>query len=97
MPERSSRVNDDAKKLMQEITERKQLYQNVFESPDGKKVLEDLSRQAFGKKTTFNENANKMAFNEGQRSIVLHINSIMTIDLKRTEDLIKKQQGGSDE
>lgn len=83
---------DNVKDFMQQVKEKKQLYQNVFESPDGAKVLEDLSKTAFANKTTFNENPNKMAFNEGQRSIILHIKNMMKIDLEKTESLVKKQQ-----
>lgn len=89
-------LNEDSQKMIQEIKERKQLYQNVFESPDGKKVLEEISRYAFVHKTTYNDNPHRMAFNEGQRSILLHIQSMMKIDIDRTSELIKKQQKESD-
>ena len=85
-------VNQEAiEKAMQEIKERKQMYLTVFDSAEGKKVLEDLSRLAFINRTTFNENPQKMAFHEGQRSIILHIQSMMKIDLEKTEAMIKKQ------
>lgn len=90
-------MSNEVQKVMQEIKERKQLYQNVFESPDGKRVLEDLSRHAFIRKTTFSENPQRTAFNEGQRSMVLHIQSMMAVDLERTKKLLEKQQGGNDE
>lgn len=82
---------------IQKIKERKQIYQNVFESPDGKNVLEDLARHAFGSKTTFNENSNRMAYNEGQRSIILHIQNMMRIDIEKTREMLKKQQGVDNE
>jgi len=82
---------NNADVMIQQIKERKQLYQDVFESPNGKKVLEDLSRHAFINKTTLNENSNRMAFSEGMRSLVLHIQNMMKIDIEKTTELIKKQ------
>lgn len=89
MPDNQEKVVD----TMQQIRERKQLYQSVFESSDGEKVLEDLNKRAFGIRSTFHENPQRMAFNEGQRSIILHIKGMMNIDIKKTESLIKQQQG----
>ena len=89
-------AEDKTTEFINQLKERKQLYQNVFESPDGKKVLEDLSRTTFMNKTTFNDNELRMAFNEGQRSVILHIHSMMKIDIERTAELLNKQQQGAE-
>ena len=77
---------------IQKIKELKQLYQNVFESVDGKKVLEHLENKLFIKRSTLNSDSLRMAFNEGQRSVVLHIRNMMNIDIEATEKLIEQQQ-----
>ena len=43
----------------------------------GKKVLADLRIRCFAKKSTFDKDANVMAFNEGQRQVVLHIDGFL--------------------
>jgi len=78
------------------IKERKQTYVNTFETESGKKVLEDLEKRAFIHQPSFNVNPQQMAFNEGQRSIVLHIQNMMKIDIEATEKLYKAQQKESD-
>jgi hypothetical protein len=83
-------VAETSEKVMQEIREKKQTYQTTFESAEGKKVLEDLER-FFVYRTTFSQNQQQLAFNEGQRSVVLHIKNIMKLDLEKTEEQVKKQ------
>lgn len=75
---------------VQEIKELKQLYLNVFDSADGKKVLEDLSKKLYVYRTPFDENSNNMSFKVGQQSVILHIKNMMNIDIKKTEELINK-------
>ena len=81
---------------IQQIKELKQLYQNVFESPDGKKILDDLSRKCFINRTTLNESQIQMAFNEGQRSIVLHIQTMMRLDIDKIKEHLDKQEKEND-
>lgn len=81
---------------VQEIKELKQLYINVFEGEDGKKVLADLSKKCFVFRTTLDNSQARMAFNEGQRSIVLHIQNMMKLDIDKIEQEIKKQQKEND-
>jgi hypothetical protein len=76
---------------IQELKELKQLFQNVFESDDGKKVLANLSNTCFESRTTFHEKLEVMAFREGQRSVILHIKNFMKIDLEKTQELMDKQ------
>ena len=61
---------------IQKIKELKQLYQNVFESVDGKKVLEHLENKLFIKRSTLNSDSLRM----------------MNIDIEATEKLIEQQQ-----
>lgn len=55
------------------LEELEQAYNRLFKTEDGKKVLDDLKRIGFYLGTTVNENPQIMAWNEGQRNMVLHI------------------------
>lgn len=95
MHERGPEVEEaNQQELITKVKERKQLYLNVFDTPDGQKVLEDLERHAFIHKTTLNTDSLRMVFNEGQRSMVLHIKNFMKIDIEKTAERIREQQGG---
>lgn len=54
-------------------------YQKVFQSEEGKAVLEDLKKYAFFNATTFNteEPEKSIFFKEGMRNIVLYIEKII--------------------
>lgn len=49
------------------------LYKNIFDSEAGRLVLEDLRQRCFIYTTTAADTANKTYYNEGMRSVVLHI------------------------
>ena len=68
----------------------KKSYLSTFNSESGKKVLKDLERHCFIKGTTFSEKSLRMAFNEGQRSIYLHVNTMMNFDFTNLEDKDEK-------
>lgn len=82
---------DTQNTLINQIKERKQLYLDIFDSDKGKLLLEELSKTLFSKKTTYNDNPQRMAFNEGQRSVLLHIQNMMKVDVDKTIEAIKKQ------
>lgn len=69
----------------------KKSYLSTFNSESGKKVLKDLERRCWSKATTFNENTCRLAFNEGQRSIYLHINSMMNLDIVKMRKLQEEE------
>ena len=78
------------------IREVKQLYIDVFENDNGKKLLEELEKRCFIHRSTFNKDGMAMAFNEGQRSIILHIKNMMKIDIEATKKLIEAQEQRED-
>ena len=80
------------KEYIDKLRELKQAYQNVFESESGKKVLADLERRCFYNTTTFSQNSNTTIFNEGKRSVLLHIKNMALIDLEATAKALKEQQ-----
>ncbi len=48
-------------------------YARAFEGEAGRLVLADLSRQGFLHETSFSPDPQRAAFNEGRRSLALHI------------------------
>ena len=67
----------------------KKSYIATFGSGSGKIVLADLEKRGFVRTTTFSENTMKFAFNEGQRSMHLHIKNMMNLDIERINELNK--------
>jgi hypothetical protein len=72
--------------IMDEQTERIlklcEAYRKLFDTPDGKKVLSDLEDFGFYHDSTFSGDVSHIAFNEGRRSVVLHIRNMMNTDPK---------------
>lgn len=64
----------------QKLKDLKVAYKNTFTSEDGVKVLKDLERRCFMTYTTFNSDPYVSAFQEGTRSVVLHIKQAMDME-----------------
>lgn len=71
-------------------------YKATFNTEAGKRVLEDLELRNFMKTTTFDGNPNIMIYREGQRSVLLHINTMRTADIKRLRELQEAMEKGQD-
>jgi len=76
---------------LEEQLKRVNAYKRFAESEDGKLILEDLSRFCYVKGSTYAGNAHDMVFNEGKRNVHLYMNSIINIDPKTIEEMIKGQ------
>jgi len=72
---------------VEQLEEERQLYKTVFENPSGRKILDRLEHLGYFRRTTYTSaNASETAlFNEGKRSIVLHIKNML--DDKMIENL----------
>jgi len=70
------------REIEKQITENQQLYQRVFDSEDGRAVLKDLLKRCYVNHTTIDDNPYKTYFNEGRRSIYMHIKNLLEKDLK---------------
>ena len=57
-------------------------YHMVFGSPDGKVVLADLVAYCFGRRTAFDPDARKHAFNEGRRDVLMRIHEFTNLTLE---------------
>jgi hypothetical protein len=69
-------------------------YKRVFATPDGSLVLRDLMRAHYVVSNTYNKDPIEMAFNEGQRNVVLRILKLVKEDIaaieKRISDMEKE-------
>jgi len=82
-------VKENEEKLKREVLEEdkrlRQKYNVVFSSPQGKEVLEDLKDMFFFKRSTFvpsqvaEAGTTPMAYNEGQRMVIMHIEEMMRV------------------
>ena len=66
-------------------------FQKVFNSDDGKVVLDYLSRYCSFKAPMFNGDANQLIFNEGKRNVFLFIQSYINSDPKQLEKMLEGQ------
>ena len=81
---------------LQEVAEQlRKDYQSVFNSEEGQRVLEDLKKTCFYYSPTIDQFPHIMAANEGQRLVMLHIETKLKLDLKKLEEL-KNERGQSE-
>jgi hypothetical protein len=66
---------------LQKLKDLQQAYNKTFGSEEGQKVLDDLRKVCFNEFTTVNENPYMTHFNEGQRAVLLHINTRIKMNL----------------
>jgi hypothetical protein len=77
-------MSEVTKKLMKmDEFEVSQLYKNIFGTPGGVLVLEDLKNRCFIKTSTAHELTHVTYQNEGMRTVALHIQT--QIDMKPEE------------
>jgi len=68
-------------------------YKKVFDSPEGKRVMSDLEKTGFYRTTTFVPNdAMATVFNEGLRAFVLHIKTIINMDIEELNKIANAVQ-----
>ena len=83
---------EEARQQLDKIKLLKQRYISVFSGKDGAKVLEDLEKMCFVNQSTYSNFPHKMAFNEGHRSVLVHIKNMMNFDIKRLAELITQEE-----
>ena len=54
-----------------------QMYVRTFAGEAGRAVLEDIEARAFVRATSFTPDPQRAAFNEGRRSLALHIRRML--------------------
>jgi hypothetical protein len=62
-------------------------YTEVFKSEAGQRVLADLKRTCFYYTPTLDVMPHVMAYNEGQRNVILHIETKLKLSLVKIKEL----------
>lgn len=62
---------------MRDMTDVKRCYEKCFAGQAGQAVLDDLEARAFVHGTSFTPDPQRAAFNEGRRSLALHIRRML--------------------
>jgi len=68
-------------------------YRKIFSTEEGKRVLAHMEGIGFFKTTTFINEGLSMAFNEGNRAFLLHIKTILDMDIETLERIYAAQGG----
>lgn len=66
-------------------------YRKVFLSPEGKIVLKDLMKSTYFYNTTQDADPTIMAFQEGQRALVLRLLNTLKMSHEHIERMIEEQ------
>ena len=89
---------------IEEVKKRYQMYKETFSTPTGKEVLADLQKSCYINRSTITAKSAPdpylIAFNEGQRSVVLKIQNLMSDEqvkaIEAREEAIKKASTNRD-
>jgi len=82
-------VEDNSAKLK----EKREDYKKIFSTEEGKRVLKDLEKVCLYRTSTFDKEPMVMAFQEGLRTVYLHITTIMEMDIEELERIAGAMKG----
>lgn len=80
---------------LQEVEALRSTYKRVLESKEGKEVYEDLKKRFFYATTTFSQDPHEIAYNEGQRTVMLFLEHMIS-DQSERQKLINQQQSNEE-
>lgn len=63
-------------------------YRQTFSTKFGEKVLADLQKR-YNLRSSFHDNPTRLAFNEGERNVVLMIMSLLSIDENQIQERVQ--------
>ena len=78
---------------MKELLRLHQSYLRALSGPDGQAVLADLKVRAFADRSSFDPDGARMAFNEGRRSLLLHVLDMLDTERFRAQDNGSRNEG----
>lgn len=87
-------------KMKKFFTKRKEMvlaYRRLFRTPDGDKVLKDLLEVCGYARSSFDIDPQKMAFHEGQRSVILRIVKTVNLTEKDILDMLRHMEQNMEE
>lgn len=67
-------------------------YKRLFDSDDGKVVLQDLAKSCNFSLSSFDSDPYRTAYNEGVRSVILRLFDILDTDLEIIIQLLKREK-----
>lgn len=67
-------------------------YFDIFNSPQGQRVLNDMMRVHYVMNSTFDPNPAVMALREGERNAVLRIMTILKVDIPKLRERIQNDE-----
>jgi hypothetical protein len=73
-------------RVMRDADELRRCYRLVFEGEAGRAVLADIEARAYVRETSFVPDGLRAAFNEGRRSLALHIRRMCEAGQGRREE-----------
>jgi hypothetical protein len=77
----------ESEKQEKELRKLQSAYKDIFEGTAGKLVLKDLKNLCHVNRTTYVSNSDDTVFNEGQRSVFLHIITMANIDVDKLKEV----------
>lgn len=80
-------TEDNTKSNVARLKGLREDYKKVFSTEEGKRVLADLEKECFGKDSTFATDPYTSAFNAGNRAVLLHIETVLTLDIEALEKM----------
>ena len=81
----------DKKKIEKKYIGIVKAYRNVFMSPEGEKVLQDLMKVHHVKSSSFDPNPQVAAFKEGERNVILRILTRMNLDISEIQKRLEER------
>lgn len=75
------------------LKEKREDYKKIFSTEEGKRVLKDLEKVCLYRTSTFDKEPMVMAFQEGLRTVYLHITTIMEMDIEELERIAGAMKG----
>jgi hypothetical protein len=73
--------------IAKKSVERVQLYQRVFGTPEGRRVLMDMANAHSIMRSTFDGDVHKMLLHEGERNVILRLLKLAKVNVN---DLIER-------
>ena len=73
--------NPEVVDKLKDIRELEKIYNSIFDTPNGKRVLEDLEKRSYLHRSMFTADAMTLAYKEGLRNTVLHIKTMVSMPL----------------
>ena len=95
MADKQPRIKRD--RASEILAQQRRDFKATFGSEAGKRVLADLARLCYLTDSTFSENPYLTAVNEGRRQVMLHIQSVMRLDVEALVALQQRLQDNQEE